>query len=63
MADQPKPTQEGAAPPAAPEERIPTGQIVFDDVFFLLMLGLVVPTLLYIVWGLWETSVIPVFTP
>lgn len=59
MADQPKPTQEGAAPP---EERIPAGQIIFDDMFFLLMLGLVVPTLLYIVWGLWETSVIPVFS-
>ena len=37
------------------------GQIIFDDVFFLLMLGLVVPTLFYIVWGLWSTSVIPVF--
>ena len=54
-----KTEQEGAPP----EERIPTGQIIFDDVFLLLMLGLVVPTLLYIVWGLWETSVIPVYTP
>ncbi|MEK7326953.1 MAG: hypothetical protein AAB217_17050 [Chloroflexota bacterium] len=60
MADQSKSTQEGTAPP---EERIPIGQIIFDDVFFLLMLGLVVPTLFYIVWGLWSTSVIPVFQP
>jgi hypothetical protein len=60
MADQSKSTPEGTAPP---EEPIPIGQIIFDDVFFLLMLGLVVPTLFYIVWGLWHTSVIPVFQP
>ncbi|HKZ69733.1 MAG TPA: hypothetical protein VJ020_06620 [Anaerolineales bacterium] len=55
MADQ----KQDQAPPT--EEPIPVGQIIFDDVFFLLMLGLVVPTLFYIVWGLWSTSVIPVF--
>ncbi len=57
MAEEP---QQETAPQ---EERVPVGQIIFDDVFLLLMLGLVVPTLLYLVWGLWETSVIPVFTP
>lgn len=61
MADT-KSTQEGSSPPQQ-EERIPAGQILMDDTFFLLMLGLVVPTLLYLVWGLWETSVIPVFVP
>lgn len=61
MANQ-KLAQEGSSPPQE-EERIPAGQILMDDVFFLLMLGLVVPTLLYLVWGLWETSVIPVFVP
>jgi hypothetical protein len=59
MAEPQKP-REGASPP---EERLPIGQIIFDDVFFLLMLGLVVPTMFYIVWGLWSTSVIPVFHP
>ena len=61
MADQ-KSAQEGSSPPQQ-EERIPAGQILMDDTFFLLMLGLVVPTLLYLVWGLWETSVVPVFIP
>ncbi|MBM4423909.1 MAG: hypothetical protein FJ030_11015 [Chloroflexi bacterium] len=60
MADQSKSSQDQAAPP---EERVPIGQVIFDDVFLLLMLGLVVPTLLYIVWGLWSTSVIPVYHP
>ena len=55
MADQPKPAEE--------KEKIPIGQIIFDDVFLLLMLGLVVPTVFYIIWGLWHTSVIPVFHP
>ncbi|HLE28990.1 MAG TPA: hypothetical protein VI793_12780 [Anaerolineales bacterium] len=60
MADQPKPTQESSAPP---KEKIPIGQVIFDDVFLLLMLGLVVPTAFYLIWGLWHTSVIPVFHP
>jgi hypothetical protein len=56
MTDQPQPAQET-------EERIPVGQVIFDDVFLLLMLGLVVPTLFYLIWGLWSTAVIPVFHP
>ena len=56
MSEQLKPTPEEP-------ERVPTGQIIFDDVFLLLALGLVVPTLFYIVWGLWYTSVIPVWHP
>ena len=60
MTEQSKPAQEGTSPP---EEPIPIGQIIFDDTFLLLMLGLVVPTLFYIVWGLWHTSVIPVYQP
>ncbi len=60
MAEQSKSAQEGTPPPETP---IPIGQIIFDDVFLLLMLGLVVPTLFYIVWGLWHTSVIPLYQP
>lgn len=45
------------------EEPIPVGQIIFDDVFLWLMLGLLSPILLYLVWGLWETSVVPVLMP
>jgi hypothetical protein len=38
---------------------IPWQQRLFDDVFLLLMAGLVVPTLFYTVWGLFELSNIP----
>ena len=43
------------------EERIPWQQAMLDDVFMLLMAGLVVPTLLYIVWGLMELANVAVF--
>jgi hypothetical protein len=62
-----------APPPAAgpsasatqddPEERLPWQQFLLDDIFLLTMAGLVVPTLLYIVWGLMELSNVPVFAP
>ncbi len=47
---------------AQEEERVPIGQVVFDDIFLWLMAGLLSPFLFYLVWGLWETSVIPVFS-
>lgn len=46
-----------------PAERPPWQEVVFDDVFLLLAVGLVVPTLLYIVWGLIDLATVPVFTP
>jgi len=45
------------------EEDIPWPQALLDDVFLLLMAGLVVPTLLYIVWGLMELANVRVFVP
>ncbi|MEZ4521617.1 MAG: hypothetical protein R3A46_08245 [Thermomicrobiales bacterium] len=52
-------------PPAEPrdEERFPWQQVLFDDIFLLLMAGLVTPTLFYIVWGLWSLSNVRVFQP
>ena len=47
----------------ADAESIPWQQVLMDDVFLLLMAGLVVPTLFYIVWGLMELGSVPVFTP
>lgn len=41
-------------------ERIPFMQRVLDNPFLLLFLGVVVPTVLYIVWGIMELSQIPV---
>jgi hypothetical protein len=33
------------------EQPIPRAQILMDDVFLLLAAGLIVPTLIYLVWG------------
>jgi len=41
-------------------ERIPFMQRVLDNPFLLLFLGVVVPTVLYIIWGVMELSQIPV---
>ncbi|MDH4259465.1 MAG: hypothetical protein OEW16_04095 [Gammaproteobacteria bacterium] len=48
--------------PAAGEEpvRIPFMQRVLDNHFLLLFLGVVVPTVLYIIWGILELVQIPV---
>lgn len=41
--------------------RIPWQQILLDDVFVLLVAGLVVPTLFYIIWGLISLANVPLF--
>jgi hypothetical protein len=45
---------------AAPPERVPFMQRVLDNPFLLLFLGVVVPTVLYIIWGIMELTQIPV---
>ena len=42
------------------EERIPVMQRVLDNPFLLLFLGIAMPTVLYIVWGVMEIVSIPV---
>jgi len=42
------------------QERIPFMQRVLDNPFLLLFLGVVVPTVLYIIWGVIELTQIPV---
>jgi hypothetical protein len=42
-------------------ERIPWPQVLLDDIFLLLMAGLVVPTLFYLIWGLIDLGFIPLF--
>jgi hypothetical protein len=44
------------APPARDdaEQPIPLGQRLFDNVFLLLIAGIVVMVVLYTGWGLWE---------
>ena len=41
-------------------ERVPFMQRVLDNPFLLLFLGVVIPTVLYILWGVMEITQIPV---
>jgi hypothetical protein len=43
-----------------PPERIPFMQQLLDDPFLLLFIGISVPTVLYLVWGVMEIASIPV---
>jgi hypothetical protein len=43
--------------PAA--ERMPTMQRILDNPFLLLFLGITIPTVLYLVWGVMEVASIP----
>lgn len=54
MAENPKP--ESAA---APLERVPFMQRLLDNPFLLLFIGVVVPTVIYILWGVMEITQIP----
>jgi hypothetical protein len=41
-------------------EPIPIMQRVLDNPFFLLFLGVVVPTVFYLIWGILEVAQIPI---
>jgi len=43
-----------------PEEREPIMQQVLDNPFLLLFLGVTIPTVLYLVWGIMEIASVPV---
>ena len=42
------------------EERVPTMQRILDNHFLLLFLGVVIPTVLYVIWGVIEIVQIPI---
>jgi hypothetical protein len=42
------------------EERIPVMQRVLDNPFLLVFLGVTIPTVLYIIWGVMEVAQIPI---
>jgi len=46
--------------PGRKADRIPFMQRVLDNPFLLLFIGVVVPTILYIIWGIIELTQIPV---
>lgn len=42
------------------DERIPTMQKLLDNPFLLLFLGVVMPTVFYLIWGVMEIISIPI---
>ncbi|MGH7519659.1 MAG: hypothetical protein ACREMI_00115 [Gemmatimonadales bacterium] len=42
-----------------PAERVPLLQRLYDNPFLLLIAGIVVMTLFYTAWGLWEILTLP----
>lgn len=51
---------DNASQPAEPPERVPAMQRLLDDPFLLLFLGVTIPTLLYLLWGVMEVASVPV---
>lgn len=49
----------GREEPGRTDRGTPWPQILLDDIFLLLALGLAVPMVLYIFWGLWELIQVP----
>ena len=45
---------------SAPPERIPVMQQVLDNPFLLLFLGVTIPTVFYLIWGIMEIAQIPI---
>lgn len=43
------------------QEPIPFWQTILDDISLLLVIGLVVPTIFYTIWGIMELANLPVF--
>ncbi|MBR0714942.1 hypothetical protein [Bradyrhizobium liaoningense] len=53
------PPVEMNAPKQARAERVPAMQRILDNPFLLLFLGITLPTVLYIIWGVMEVASIP----
>jgi hypothetical protein len=50
---------EEASPKQASSERIPTMQRILDSPFLLLFLGVTMPAVLYLIWGVMEIASVP----
>ncbi|WP_164480455.1 hypothetical protein [Mesorhizobium sp. Root552] len=46
--------------PEVQPQRVPAMQQLLDNPFLLLFIGITIPTVLYIVWGVMEIASIPV---
>lgn len=60
---EPDTSETRASGPPAADERVPVMQRVLDNPFLLLFIGVTMPTVLYIVWGIMELVQIPVAPP
>jgi hypothetical protein len=49
-----------AKTPGSEQERVPVMQQLLDNPFLLLFLGIAMPTVLYILWGVMEIVTIPI---
>ena len=47
------------APDIHRQERVPIMQRIIDNPFLLLFIGVVVPTVFYVIWGIMELVTIP----
>ena len=41
------------------QERVPAMQRILDNPFLLLFLGVTIPTVLYVIWGVMEVASVP----
>jgi hypothetical protein len=55
----PMSTTEQTAPQRDSVERVPTMQRILDNPFLLLFLGVTIPAVLYVIWGVMEVASIP----
>ena len=55
MSEEPKANEQAEA-----TERVPAMQRLLDDPFLLLFLGVTIPTLLYLLWGVMEVASVPI---
>ena len=55
-------TTDDTRPAAAPQpiEQIPAMQRILDNPFLLLFIGVTMPTVLYIIWGVMEVASVPI---
>lgn len=44
-------------------EKIPRWQLFYDDIFLIFMLGVAIPLLFYVIWGLMDIASVPVARP
>jgi hypothetical protein len=54
------PPTDVTSPPQTEVEQVPLMQRVLDNPFLLLFLGVTIPTVFYILWGVMEIASIPI---